>query len=213
MSMRIRLVYAKTALLRYTGALDMQTSWERTLRRARLPIAYSQGFHPQPRINQASALPLGFTSRAEMIDLWLDIELPLDQVRSALIPCLPPGVELVDILPVVQGAPSVQTVTQSAEYLVSLLEPLPPAGEIQTQVTRLLQADRLPRRRREKTYDLRPLIEALQIMSSEDDRSVTLWMRLSAREAFTGRPDEVLDEMGILPANTRIERTRLTLSA
>jgi radical SAM-linked protein len=210
--MRIRLVYAKTASLRYTGALDMQTSWERTLRRARLPIAYSQGFHPQPRINQASALPLGFTSRAEMIDFWLDIELTLDQVRSALIPCLPPGVELVDILPIVQGAPSVQTVTQSAEYRVTLLDP-PPTGDIQAQVTRLMQADQLPRRRREKTYDLRPLIEALQITAREEDSPVTLWMRLSAREAFTGRPDEVLDEMGIPPANARIERTRLILSA
>jgi hypothetical protein len=56
---RIRIQYAKTEPLRYTGNLDMHRIWERTLRRARLTIAYSQGFHPQPRLNQACPLPLG----------------------------------------------------------------------------------------------------------------------------------------------------------
>ncbi len=59
---RLRLTFAKTAAMRYTGHLDLHTTWERTLRRARLPLAYSQGFHPQPKIQLASALPLGFTS-------------------------------------------------------------------------------------------------------------------------------------------------------
>jgi radical SAM-linked protein len=44
--------------MRYTGHLDLHRAWERTFRRARLPLAYSQGFHPQPRLNLACALPL-----------------------------------------------------------------------------------------------------------------------------------------------------------
>ena len=63
---RIRVYYSKTAPMRYTGNLDVHKVWEHTLRRARLPLAYSQGFHPQPRINQACPLPLGMTSRAEI---------------------------------------------------------------------------------------------------------------------------------------------------
>jgi radical SAM-linked protein len=210
--MRIRLIYAKTASLRYTGALDMQISWERTIRRARLPIAYTQGFHPQPRINQASALPLGFTSRCEMIDLWLETELPPDQIREALEPCLPPGIELVDLLTVPHQAASVQAITAAAEYQIEFIEPLPAPNTIQSQVERLLGADHLPRSRREKTYDLRPLIDALQIIAGEAGGEPMLWMRLAAREGATGRPDEVLAEMGIPMENTRIERTRLILA-
>ena len=56
---RLRITYSKTAALRYTSNLDMHKIWERALRRARLPLAYSQGFHPQPRLTQACPLPLG----------------------------------------------------------------------------------------------------------------------------------------------------------
>ena len=69
---RIRICYAKTEPLRYTSNLDVHKVWERLLLRARLPLAYSQGFHHQPRINQAAPLPLGFTSRVEMVDIWLE---------------------------------------------------------------------------------------------------------------------------------------------
>ena len=58
---RIRLTYSKGGELKYTGNLDMMKVWERTFRRARLRIAYSQGFNPQPKIHQALPLPLGFT--------------------------------------------------------------------------------------------------------------------------------------------------------
>ena len=67
--LRVRITYTKSGGLRYTGNLDMHKIWERTMRRARLPLAYSQGFHPQPRINQASPLPLGMVSQVEMVDV------------------------------------------------------------------------------------------------------------------------------------------------
>ena len=95
---RIRVTYARTAPLRYTGHLDMQIVWERCLRRARLPLMYSQGFHPQPRINQACPLPLGMTSQMEVTDFWLDPEVPLDEIRSMLATALPPGIEPINFM-------------------------------------------------------------------------------------------------------------------
>src|SRR3990172_977319 len=81
---RCRMTYQKTEALRYTGNLDLQKIWERFLRRADLPVAYSQGFHPQPRIQQAAPLPLGFLSRAELADIYLDDDslAPSDVVES-----------------------------------------------------------------------------------------------------------------------------------
>ena len=61
--------------MRFTGHLDLHRAWERTFRRAGLPLAYSQGFNPHPRLNLASALPLGFTSEGEVIDVWLEQDL------------------------------------------------------------------------------------------------------------------------------------------
>src|SRR5512136_2023173 len=69
--MRLRIVFSKTGSLRYTGHLDLQTVWERTVRRAGLPLAYTHGFHPGPKIQIASALPLGFIGRCEIVDIWL----------------------------------------------------------------------------------------------------------------------------------------------
>ncbi|HLE27799.1 MAG TPA: TIGR03936 family radical SAM-associated protein, partial [Anaerolineales bacterium] len=69
---RLRLTFAKTAAMKFSGHLDLHKTWERTLRRARLPLAYSQGFNPQPRLQLASALPLGFTSECEVLDAWME---------------------------------------------------------------------------------------------------------------------------------------------
>ena len=62
MSMRIRVTFAKTEPMRFTSHLDLFRAWERTFRRAGLPILFSQGYNPRPRMQLAAALPLGFTS-------------------------------------------------------------------------------------------------------------------------------------------------------
>ncbi|GAP17931.1 TIGR03936 family radical SAM-associated protein [Levilinea saccharolytica] len=205
MTIRCRILYTKGPDLRYTANLDVHRIWERTFRRAQLPLAYSQGFHPQPRLNQACPLPLGMTSQAEVLDAWLEEDLPPAQVQSALQKAAPPGlliqqVEIVDL-----SLPSLQTQVRSAEYTLWLLDP-PSLEALRAAVDDLLAASELMRVRREKQYNLRPLVESLTVASSQPP---TLHMQLSAREGATGRPEEVLDALGI-PANAaRVERTAL----
>jgi radical SAM-linked protein len=208
--MRIRLTYAKTASLRYTGSLDMQRSWERTLRRARLPVAHTKGFHPQARINQASGLPLGFTSRAEIIDFWLDGDFSLDQVRTALEGAVPPGIELIELASVLPQAPSIQSIPAAAEYEVTFASPLAKEN-IAEKVSAVLASEHLLRQRKEKQYDLRPLIEALVVDSAEDGHRTVLKMRLAAREGATGRPEEVLAELDLPIEGASILRTAFLL--
>ena len=69
--LRLRLYFGKTSLMRYTAHLDTQRALERTIRRAKLPLAYSEGFTPHAKMNLAAALPLGFTSIGELADIWL----------------------------------------------------------------------------------------------------------------------------------------------
>ncbi len=207
MTERVRIYYAKTAPMRYTGNLDVHKVWERTLRRARLPLAYSQGFHPQPRINQACPLPLGMTSRVELIDIWLEQDLPLEQVQSALLRAVPPGIEPSRVELVDAHAPSLQTQVASAAYIATLLEDVP-EDELRARVEQLLSSESLPRERRGKRYDLRPLVEALSVEPRRGERP-RLRMVLSAREGATGRAEEVLEALGIPSNDARVERTEL----
>jgi len=201
--MRIRITFSKTGALRYIGHLDLQTIWERSARRADLPLAYSQGFHPQPKINIASALPLGFSSRCEMVDLRLNQDVDISVLPQRLQTAMPSGIGILKVESVDEDLPPLQTQILSAEYEVTLTEAVDRSG-LMRKIDEILASESLLRERRGKTYDLRPLIEQLDAIA-EDKIS----MRLSAREGETGRPDEVLGALGIPLEHTRIERTRL----
>jgi len=207
--MRIRITFAKTAEMRYTGHLDLHRAWERLMRRAGLPLAYTQGFSPHPRINLASALPLGFTGAAEVVDIWLEQELPLDEITTALRQAAPPGLRIEQVEAIDERAPTLQTVLQASEFAITLLEPVP---DLDQRRAALLAAKDIPRERRGKSYDLRPLILELQILPQDEQSRQRLLVCLVAREGATGRPEELLEALGIDPLSTRVHRTVLIFS-
>ncbi len=204
--MRLRITFAKTNAMRYTGHLDLHKTWERTLRRAGLPLAYSQGFSPHPRINLASALPLGFTGEAEVIDVWLEEELPVEIVMEALRKAAPPGIQVQYIQVVDPHAPSLQTDLQASEYTITLLEPL---ADLDARLQVVLQSPSLPRQRRDRSYDLRPLILDLQRLPDDPQGCPLLLVHRAAQASATGRPEEVAAELGAAPEAIRAHRTRL----
>jgi radical SAM-linked protein len=193
--------------LRYIGHLDLHRVWERAMRRADLPLAYSQGFHPQPKISLAAALPLGFSSRAEVLDVRLNEEMPIGEIMEQLQDNLPPDIKITGARTVDEALPALQTQTLSAAYDVHLTEPVD-GSELKRRLEGLMMAESLIRERRGKTYDLRPLVEMLSVIEQADG-TVWLKMTLAAREGATGRPEEVLSALGIEPETARVERTRL----
>jgi len=220
--MRIRITFAKQGPLRYTGHLDLHKLWERAARRAQLPLAYSRGFHPQPKMNIAAALPLGFSSRCEVMDMRLEHEIQLEGVREKLQQTLPAGIQVLNVENADERAPALQTQVASAEYQVILTESID-ESELKRKIDSVMGSESIIRERRGKTYDLRPLIEELQILEfdgllSVQDHTLTgtrapalqkIFMRLAAREGATGRPEEVLDTLGIAFEETQVERTNL----
>lgn len=207
--MRIRLTFSKAGVMRYVGHLDLFRSWERTFRRSNMPLAYSQGFHPQPRLNLACALPLGFTSQCEILDAWLERDYSIAQIQEALAKVLPPGIEIMDINNIDLHAPSLQTQVISSVYIITLLDNHP---DLEHRLDKLKSAIHLPRVRRNKPYDLRPLIEEISMLPPDRAKLQRLRVQLAAREAATGRPEELLDEMGIDYAATRVHREKLILA-
>ncbi len=193
--------------MRFTGTLDVQRTLERTLRRARLNVAYTRGFNPHPRLSLGAALPLGLTSDCELADIWLEGNEEPAGVLAGLRREQPPGLEILEMNRVPEGEPSLETQIVAAEYLAEI-ETAASDQEIPERVRSLLGADSLPRERRGKAYDLRPLIEELEVVGG----GARVQMRLAAREGATGRPDEVLLALGLDPTAAHICRTRLFLS-
>jgi len=203
---RTRITFAKTPAMRFTGHLDLHRAWERTFRRAGLPLAYSEGFNPHPRLNLASALPLGFTGAGEVIDAWLEQDLPLSEIQAALQRALPPGLQVTQIETVDLRLPALQIELEASEYNLTFLEPFP---ELADRVQALLSAISLPRQRRERDYDLRPLIMDIQILPPDGLDRPQLNVCLVAREGATGRPEEVIAALGYDPQLVRVHRNRL----
>lgn len=204
---RIRIHYFKGEALQYIGNLDLHKVWERTFRRAQIKLAYSQGFHPQPRMHQACPLPLGFTSHVELLDFWCDSDDSLDDLRAKLERSVQPGIEIQTLTNIPLKSPPLQTIVESATYCVTLPEDsdLP---SIEEKVNHLNAAENCLRERRGKQYDLRPLIKELSFSAS---RPATISMCLMAMPGATGRPEEVLEELGISPFVVDVVRTELTL--
>jgi radical SAM-linked protein len=205
---RMRVTFSTDDTVKYVGHLDMARAWERAIRRARLPLAYTQGFNPQPRLHFAAALPVGFTGQAELVDIFLDEALEPADFLARLAPALPTGIRLIAAMPVPREWPSLQAAVCAARYRV----------EVETDETDATFAGRLAdfmarpeawrERRRGKEvarYDLRPLIKTLTYTGPcELGQSFETVMR--AEPGATGRPDELLAELDYETALRRVVR-------
>ncbi len=208
---RYRVHFEKLVGMRFTSHLDLHRTLERTIRRARLPLAYSQGFNPRPRINLASALPLGYTSEAEIMDIWLEDPIAPERLLEALQAASPPGLAVNEVSEVDTKMPALQTQVVSSEYKVT---PIPEEirEELLKKIADVLETEHIIRERRNKTYDLRPLIEDLHV-AEEGTGGLYLEMQLANREGATGRPDEVSLALELDPTTFHIHRTRIFLAA
>ena len=212
---RLRLTFAHGESLRWISHLDVVRLWERALRRTGLPVAYTHGYNPQLRIQFAAALPTGCFGRAEVADLWME-KAVLPQEAAILIRAqLPPGMELLDVQEVDVHLPSLQSLLRAAEWRVAVDAMDLPWEELEQRISCLLAADSLPRTRHRRlgqparSYDLRPLIESLWLEGRDKDGWPILRMRLREEPGATGRPDEVLEALGLHQRPSRMERLAL----
>ena len=180
---------------------------KRYIRRTDLPLIFSQGYNPSPRIQLAAPLPLGITSSCEIIDIWMsDNQLDLQTLRTRIIQVQPPGIEVREVEYIDPNSPPLQKEVHAAEYSVALLDP---TSNLDHKIATLLNSESILRQRHGKSYDLHPLINELSLVPDGDNTSVQFFMQLSAQEGGTGRPEEVLLALEIPPENTRIMRTSL----
>ncbi|MCX7670882.1 MAG: TIGR03936 family radical SAM-associated protein, partial [Anaerolineae bacterium] len=176
------------------GHLDMARTWERAIRRARLPLAYSQGFNPQARLHFAAALPVGFTSEAELVDVFLNEELDPADFLARLGPALPAGIRLLSARPVPRAWPALQAIVCGARYRVEVETDEPAAAFADRLAGFMARPAAWRERRRGKTvarYDLRPLVAAL-VYTGPCELGQSFETEMRVEPAATGRPDELL---------------------
>ncbi|HSH05177.1 MAG TPA: TIGR03936 family radical SAM-associated protein [Anaerolineae bacterium] len=209
---RLRLHFSKAGVTRYIGHLDLARTLERSLNRAQLPIAYTQGFNPRPRMQFAAALPLGYTSQAELADIWLKEEIDPATAQEKLTTAIAPGLIIHDIYPVPLKTDALQNSTHSTLYAITFIDPST-VTDLAQRVQTILEADEVKRERRRKkktvVYNLRPLIHDLKCLPPDDNP--TLHAHLALRTGANGRPDELLMAMNIDPLETRIHRLEIYL--
>jgi len=192
--MRIRISYQKLLPIRFTSALDMQRIWERSIRRAGFKITYSQGYHPQPKIQLGLPLPLGFISEDEKVDIWLENDIDKELIKANLEPNIPEGLEINQIEKIDPSSKPLVTIIKISEYAVRFWDDNNKLN-LNHSISDLLQEKEIIRtKRNNKPYDLRPLILDLHQMEAKND--FNLFMALKSEQNQMGRADEVMFALG-----------------
>ena len=143
---KLRVRYAKRGRMRFTSSRDFQRALERALRLAEVPMAYSAGFHPHPKISYANAAPTSVASEAEYVELSLTRALDPTELRAALQAALPVGLDIVEVVAAQPGALADQ-LQASAWELVFTGVPLETVeravqaflGQASVEVTRMMK--------------------------------------------------------------------------
>ncbi len=208
---RIRVTYGVNGPLKYVAVLDMMHIWGRLLRRAEVPIAYSQGFHPQPKLQIAAPLPVGYSSEYELIDVFLTQKQELPDIYRATKAQTPRGLEILDTENIPLSAPAAQATMREAIYRVRIWTDKKTAV-LKQRIQSLLSKTEIIRQRSKKDeiveYDLRPLVHNIEYNHTKEGyHQLRVRVRCSPRGA--GRPEEIVDELDLDPPHYTIHRIHL----
>ncbi len=206
---RFRITFSKTELIRYIGHLDVYHIWIRMFRRAKIQLVHSQGFHPQPKIQLASALSLGYTGTNEFLECWLKQDLTKDDLLQRILSIRHPGIDISSIEEIPLNLPAMQTRLDTQTYIIQLFGE--DKAEMDVKLSQLFSLSGIQMERKKKVVNIRPFWLGYKWINPQRDSIHLLELVFSAREHANGKPDEILRLLGLDPLNCLIERTQLTL--
>ena len=213
---RVRLRYTKRGRLRFTSHRDIARVFERALRRAEVPMAFSAGFSPHPRISWVGAAATGVASEAEYVEIALAVACDPEQLRRALDAALPDGIDVVDAV-VATPASSLPDLVQASSWSIRL--PGAPVAEVEQAARLFLDADAVEVERMTKNgrraFDARAAVVAMTVGETDGCAILTLVVQHVTPAV---RPDDVLTGLRsvgglatpVPPAATRLAQGPLT---
>jgi radical SAM family uncharacterized protein/radical SAM-linked protein len=210
---RVRIVFSKKGDLRFLGHLEMARMFERACRRAGIPLSFTGGFSPKPRITFALSLPTGTEALAEWLDLELVEAWSPEEVLASLNEQLPSGIRVVDSWKVPVDVPALNGRVRFITYEAFLPESV---KDLDERVRDLMNSPSIPvvrvKKGKERTLDLKSYLVS---MGSPDDRTLIFSLELKG-EKGSARPQEVLEALfnadGTSLDAVRLTRTNLTFA-
>jgi radical SAM-linked protein len=170
---RIRLRYTKRGRLRFTSHRDFQRAFERALRRAEVPMAYSAGFTPHPKVSYANAAPTGVGSEAEFLEIALSEARDPEKLRALLDESLPAGLDVTDAVEARTSGLAERLQASVWELRLDGVEP----AEAEKAVAVFLAAETVEVERKTKNgmraFDARGAVIALEVVGAADSQVVT----------------------------------------
>jgi radical SAM-linked protein len=203
---RLRIRFTKHGKVRFTSHRDVARIWERTVRRAGLPVAYSEGFNPRPKLSFGLALSTGHESDAEYLDIELEEAVEIEGLPARLSDVLPVGMTATAVGITDRRQPSLQQAVTSCTWQIDVAD-----VDVETvagAVARALAAESLvvtrERKGKKVTDDLRPLVLSLDVDGPMEDG-----VRLTAELGTTPRavrPSELLAALDPPLTERRVHR-------
>ena len=178
----------KSEQVRFISHLDVQRDLQRTVRRANIPVAYSQGFNPHPLISFATALSVGQTGNCEWIEIKLAEDMPLKSFVEGMNLNFPTGLMITQAYKAADGVPSVATLMKAAVYTAYTDEPID-KELLESAVTEMLSGEIVVTKAKKQggkkidnaEVDLRPMLYEFNAENSSDNKiSVHIRSRLDA---------------------------------
>jgi radical SAM-linked protein len=190
---KLRVRYAKRGRLRFTSHRDFARALERAVRRARLPVAFSSGFSPHPRISYANASPTGAASEAEYLEISLVREMDPAVVRASLDQALPTGLDVIDV--VVAGNGPLADRLEASEWEARLAGVMPEAAGRAVQAFLAEEAVEVERMTKSglRRFDCRGAVVRLTARGDAVDSEPCAILDMVVRhETPAVRPDDIL---------------------
>jgi radical SAM-linked protein len=213
--LRLRVRFRRGEELKFISHLDIIRLWVRALRRAQIPLEYSEGFSPHPKVSLAVPLSVGVTAENEMMDIFIAKAVSPHWFVNTVNQQLPDGLKVLEASPIGLNVPSLQSQVRFAQYQVEVKTDKS-EEEIKATVDRLLSLESLPwhheRDTGRRSYDLRGLIDDIWLIDIKPQACI-LGMRLKCDESGSGRPEQVALALGFAEYPKSIQRTKLLLGS
>ena len=218
--MNVRIKFKKGEKIKYISHLDLMRTFQRAIRRAKIPMVYSAGFNPQPEMSFAQALSLGVASQAEYLDLKINDSLSIYEIKERLNQNLPIGLEIIDILEQDIKSKSAMAIVTHSEYKISLLLDTLEALNMDDMILRFMEQEEIIAEKQKSKKDkriikfnIKPRIKEISFAGKKDTGEYVLNCILDCGSGSNLKTDTLIkaleDFWGIKVLDREIERIEL----